>query len=348
MGGYDLYKCEWDDAAGAWGPPENMGFPFSSPADDFMLAEDTKGKYTIFASNRECSIDSVYVYAVIYDPVPELRTITDPRELQTMSLLVPSDENGHVDNVNIGSIVEEYNSGAAYMEAYARKEQLETSIKKLDREIGELETRLQKMEEGAERETVAKALEDKKAERTLAQKNLDEISSDFGNLEDMLSRSESLNTGRVSEAADTEIVGAGKYALNKHRMGTSLKIKVLPWVQNPKTKFKISPVGHFGVAGTLPEGMYYQIFVRESRTHSSAESFNGLNPVYERQKRTLQYQYYAGVFMCYQDALRALNLVRKQGFPDARIEAYNGASPISLEEALQIEASIEETTLLWQ
>ncbi|MBR0222987.1 MAG: PD40 domain-containing protein, partial [Bacteroidales bacterium] len=60
MGGFDLYSSAWDEESGTWGEPVNMGFPFSSPADDFLLVDTADGKYTLFASNRDCSRDSVY------------------------------------------------------------------------------------------------------------------------------------------------------------------------------------------------------------------------------------------------------------------------------------------------
>ena len=52
IGGYDIYMSVWDEARGEWGEPQNMGLPFSSPADDFLYMNTADGKYTIFASNR--------------------------------------------------------------------------------------------------------------------------------------------------------------------------------------------------------------------------------------------------------------------------------------------------------
>ena len=53
VGGFDLYMSRWDADAGRWGAPVNMGFPFNSPSDDFLLCDTQDGKYTLFASNRE-------------------------------------------------------------------------------------------------------------------------------------------------------------------------------------------------------------------------------------------------------------------------------------------------------
>ena len=34
VGGYDLYKSIWDESSKSWSAPQNLGFPYSSPADD--------------------------------------------------------------------------------------------------------------------------------------------------------------------------------------------------------------------------------------------------------------------------------------------------------------------------
>lgn len=347
MGGYDLYKCQWDERIQGWGEPVNMGFPFSSPADDYMIME-AEGKYTLFASNRECSADSVFIYVLKFDDAPVTKAITNPAELLALSKLEPSEELVQIDNANIGNWDEEFNSGTLYMQIFAQTEELSATIKQLDEEIAKLEVRLETEADELVKESLAKTIDTKKEERQKAQKTLDDLTGEFGNIEDLLSNASSLNTSKVAEAADTELVGAGDaYLFIKHRMGGALKATVPEWEQHPRTVFKITPVGHFGPDGSLPEDFYYQIFFLETKRRSLTDDFNGLNPVYERQTRRLQYQYYTGVFRRYQDALRALNEVRRRGFPEAVITAYNGASPISVEEALELEAAVvEEESIL--
>ena len=345
MGGYDLYKSQWDEATSTWGEPVNMGFPYSSPADDYMMMVTDDRKYTLFASNRECqSPDSVYVYVLKYDPAPERKSIKNADELLELSLLEPASEHNQIDNANMGATGGDLNSGTLYMEVYARTEELQGMINKLNGDIEKLRTRMAAEEDAVIRESLASAIEAKNEEKIKAEMQLNDLISEFGSLEELLSNASSLNTGRVAEAADTEIVGAGDaYVFAKHRMGGTLKAKVEQWKQNSRSVFKISPVGHFGAEGSLPQSdFYYQIMFLESKRRSLTDDFNGLNPVYERQTRRLQYQYFAGVFRCYQDALHALNEVRRRGFPDAVIVAYKGASSISVEEALALEAAVVE------
>lgn len=66
MGGYDLYVSRLDDS-GRWGAVQNVGFPFSSTADDLLLTITPDNNYIIFASNRECDSENVIIYVVKYE-----------------------------------------------------------------------------------------------------------------------------------------------------------------------------------------------------------------------------------------------------------------------------------------
>ena len=72
VGGYDLYVSEWDEEVQDWGVPQNMGFPYSSPADDFLFYNTPDGLYSLFASNRNCAADSLVVYAIDFENMPKI------------------------------------------------------------------------------------------------------------------------------------------------------------------------------------------------------------------------------------------------------------------------------------
>ena len=90
VGGYDLYRCDWNPRLGGWDKPVNMGFPYSSPADDFLLTDTPDGKYTVFASNRGCAPDSVNIYVLEKEVMPVHGKITDPEQLRALCALEPS------------------------------------------------------------------------------------------------------------------------------------------------------------------------------------------------------------------------------------------------------------------
>ena len=98
MGGYDLFVQKRDPVKGCWGEPENMGFPYSSPYDDFLFIDTEDGLYSIFASDRGCSGNSVNVYVLEYDSTPVRFAVNDPAELRSLCALDPDTSgNGSLD-----------------------------------------------------------------------------------------------------------------------------------------------------------------------------------------------------------------------------------------------------------
>ena len=104
MGGYDIYYSTWDEQDKSWSMPVNMGIPFSSPYDDFLYYDTPDGKYSIFASNRGTSADSVNIYVLRYDSSPIRRKIEDLAELRELAALNPRTTSS-IDNTSLRSEV---------------------------------------------------------------------------------------------------------------------------------------------------------------------------------------------------------------------------------------------------
>ena len=100
VGGYDIYVCE-RRADGRWGEPRNLGFPYSSPYDDFLFVNTPDGRYSIFASNRDCSIDSVSVYVIEREINPVSSAVSNVRDLRRLCRLDPPRDLKKVDNKRI-------------------------------------------------------------------------------------------------------------------------------------------------------------------------------------------------------------------------------------------------------
>ena len=84
-GGYDLFCCDWDEKLGEWKEPYNMGFPYSSAGDDFLFIETEDGRFDLFASNRSCSADSVYVYVIDKSATADVTTITSAEQRRELA-----------------------------------------------------------------------------------------------------------------------------------------------------------------------------------------------------------------------------------------------------------------------
>lgn len=110
-GGYDLYVCEWDEAAGDWGMAQNMGFPYSSPADDFFYYMTPDGTYAVFSSTRNwdapgsraSSRDRVTAYVVEYETNPLKRSATpeEAASIARLRLRTSQDERDEAEKENV-------------------------------------------------------------------------------------------------------------------------------------------------------------------------------------------------------------------------------------------------------
>lgn len=65
MGGYDIYTSRWDNDDKRFRQPENIGMPFNSPANDYMLAIDETSRLGWFVTDRRQPKDTVCIYVFI-------------------------------------------------------------------------------------------------------------------------------------------------------------------------------------------------------------------------------------------------------------------------------------------
>lgn len=75
LGGYDIYITQYNTNSNAFLAPENIGMPYNSPANDYMLAIDDVKGVGYFASDRHTASDKVCIYTFI--PNEEKRILRD-------------------------------------------------------------------------------------------------------------------------------------------------------------------------------------------------------------------------------------------------------------------------------
>lgn len=93
VGGYDLYSIRWNPRRRGWDTPVNLGFPYNSPANDFLFAQDPNRSEALFATDRDCPADSVDVCVVNFNAVPVYTPMTDPEDLEALARLeLPKEE----------------------------------------------------------------------------------------------------------------------------------------------------------------------------------------------------------------------------------------------------------------
>ncbi len=64
MGGYDIFHSNWNSKTQQWMTPENMGYPYNTPADDYFYLLSADHKTAYFSSTREASIGQSDIFIV--------------------------------------------------------------------------------------------------------------------------------------------------------------------------------------------------------------------------------------------------------------------------------------------
>lgn len=70
IGGYDIFETVRDARTGEYLPPSNVGMPFNSPYDDFLLVTDEENGVGWWATDRNCLGDYITLYVYM---LPEMR-----------------------------------------------------------------------------------------------------------------------------------------------------------------------------------------------------------------------------------------------------------------------------------
>ena len=320
MGGYDLYVSRKDPLTGAWSEPSNLGIPFSSPGDDFLLMHTEDGKHTLFASNRDCSKDSVYIYVLEYDPLPVMSPVHAPEALQRLSALLPAqDAPATVSISSVGRVVTETDNTRLYRAKTDQARSLRDSIYRYEHDLDALRS-LFTQAEGETRSLVTRLIREKEEGLIPLRKLLEQTTSEIREIEQNFLRGGVVTSRQVDPLPKGEALL--RYSFARNAVGPSLKMKIQKQRKNDTEAFSINPIGRFADSGDFPLGTVWQIRLFSGVRHATLDDIRGLSPVYERLSSNLKYTCYAGVFRSYAAALRQLNKVRALGFTEARIVVW--------------------------
>jgi hypothetical protein len=336
VGGYDIYVSDWDKETGDWSVPVNMGFPYSSPADDFLFISTDDGKYSVFASNRDCSKDSVWVYVLEYDDMPVRRPMTDPAELLAIASLDPagaqSDEGAH----DVEADVPENVDTRRYMNTMSQVRVLRDSIDRLGLAV-----------EDARSRNDADAVLSGEMAMIALQDSLSRASAQLQQIEmEFLFSGVVIDPDKLLAEADREIAGqSAEYVFTKNEYGSPLSLKMIPPEPEFDYSFKILEEGQFAEDNTLPSGLVYQIQMFSTTTPATVAKLKGLSPVFETKTANGRYTYRVGVFRTYADVLANLNSVKRVGFRSAFIVAFNDGQDLTVSKARALEAEKKKPSL---
>lgn len=334
VGGYDLYVSKWNPETGDWDVPVNMGFPYSSPHDDFLFMNTEDGRFSIFASNRSCSKDSVCVYVIEYDGMPVREAIMDVRDLRALSSLFPALEPGKIERSNDDNTGEE---AKRYMEKMKEVRSLRDSVSRFNKNLESLRSEYSSASDerkaALSEEILAKELQFPSLNDALqkAVKGLQALEMEF------LANGIVLDVSKLQERAENEVARRpSSVRFTRHSYGPAPELAIREPEKKFDYSFMILPEGRFAENNKLPEGIIYQIQMFTQSRKATIADIKGLSPVFERQSGG-KYICSVGLFRTYADALANLNKVKKQGFRTAEIRAYKDGEQISANNARKLE-----------
>ena len=340
-GGYDLYVSEWDEDLNDWSIPLNMGFPYSSPADDFLFINTEDGNYSIFASNRECQSDSVWVYVLEYENMPVRKAVDDPADLKALASLNPQTEEDRINaKTGVEADIPENSDTERYMNKMSEVRALRDTISNYTLQLENKRSKYALSTDEDERMELTNEILANEAVIPQFQDSLDRAVAQLQKIEmEFLFKGVVIDPDKLLARADQEVVGeATSYTFSKRNLGAPLKLNFMEPEVKFDYSFKILPEGCFAEDNTIPSGIVYQIQMFGAANKVSVKGLRGLSPVFERKTPSGKYVYRVGLFNTYKDVLSNLNAVKKVGFRTAFIVAYIDGKEVSVAKARAAEA----------
>ncbi len=350
VGGFDIYMSEWSDEDNDWSVPVNMGFPYSSPADDFLFINTEDGNHTIFASNRNCGADSVWVYVLEFDNMPVRRAVDNPAKLAEIALLAPADASETLGGTNVSAAMPENVDTRRYMDKMVEVRALRDSLSYYNTSLDSERNTFALSNDDSERMKLTGEILRKEARIPQLQDSLDRAVAKLQEIEmEFLFSGVVIDPSLMMAEADREVVGeATSYAFTRMNMGGAFDMKMMEPEKKFDYSFMVLDEGQFAEDNTIPGGVIYQIQIFSSVVKATVASLKGLSPVFEHRNASGRHIYRVGLFSTYNDVLSKLNTVKRAGFRSAFIVAYVDGKEVSVSRARSEEGKRAEKQVFYR
>ncbi|MFT3753717.1 MAG: tetratricopeptide repeat protein [Paludibacter sp.] len=100
IGGYDLFVTRFTPSTNTYLAPENIGFPFNSPANDYMMVIDEQRKLGWFATDRNQASGKVMIYTFVPNEVRNTVRSEDKDYIRSVARLKVYRKAAQVDTEN--------------------------------------------------------------------------------------------------------------------------------------------------------------------------------------------------------------------------------------------------------
>lgn len=325
VGGYDLYVSEWDEQNGDWAIPVNMGFPYSSPSNDFLYVNSPDGRYSLFASDRDCSADSVWVYVMEYDNMPVRTPVMDPDELLSLSQMKPlSSMEIMKASGDVKSKIPENDDTRRYMDKMAQIQSIRDSIAFCESQLQNFREKYAIADNQEEKHILAAKILNEESQLLLYNEEREESVRELQQIEmSFLLNGVVIDPQALLQEAQREIVAETvDYTFTKNLMGIPINLDIeKPQLQYDYT-FRILDTAQIIRDFNIEKEVAYQIQCYTSSQPADVSALKGMSPVFETVSSSGRHIYRVGLFTTYKDVISHLNTVKRLGFKSAYVVGY--------------------------
>ena len=347
MGGYDLFVCN-RKPDGSWSAPQNVGFPYSSTADDFIFSNTPDGTRSVFASTRDCPAGSIRIYVVRREKAPVHMAVSSPEEARRIAAFEKKPEPVVTDEPAVQPAPEAGRNEMTerYFRAVDSLERLGRRVAVLSQELAELREDYIAESDPLRKPELARAIAEKEQAQLVAQAAQSRQNSTVRRME-----SGFLSLGQVPppilkaapEPQPDEIpapVALPEYSFRRMEYGLIGDLAIeMPAIEEPAFDytFKIGTVAVFAPENKRPDGLIYQIQLCATGAPLSISRLKGMSPCFEMKQGGGKYIYFVGAFRHYDEAVTALPKVKARGFQSAFIVARNNGKALTIKNARALE-----------
>jgi hypothetical protein len=372
-GGYDIFSTQYDSVTKDWKTPERLAFPINTPFDDFLYTITKDNSGAIFLSNRNAGSKDLiavrynlkspaeYISPANRDEILQLAAVTStnsesggPIPEKNIALVAKKDVQAGVPNAVTVQTADSKN--LSYNEILtqalgfqAKTDSINSAIKEMQKKT-ETETDYLKKQEiianivtlNNESKRLQKLANDKfnEAEQLHASNEGTAIPENKKVIKPELAVSgQTINTVQENK----ELVNQKENQVESKEYSKGLEAATVATDELNKN-FQILSTSPYSKNNPIPprvelsSGLVYRIQLAAYAAKVSDDAFRGLSPIScESVQGKNVTRYFVGYFSGITEARKALESVKKYGYPDAFLVSYYNKEKITIEKAREIE-----------
>jgi hypothetical protein len=336
MGGYDLYKSTFNPAAQQWAPPENLGFPYSSPFDDWLFVPNAEHSEAIFASSREQKSDSLTLYRLALETNPIKQTGYSINEIQRIGQLLPAANTDVAKETPDDADDDE--SLALYKTLWQQQhdeQQRQATLEALRRTYGETPAHDRRL-------ALQQTILEYEWQLASLQADIRRTMETIRDAEQQMLEKGITPPARPLRPERNETASTHPPFEARYRPAIEFPpLAILPPVVKEETveedyRFRIEKTSVIHDFPPTADGLIYRIQIGTFARKLSPAELKGCSPVFVRSERK-KWIYYIGQFDAYDEAGKALAEIKKRGFREALPVAWLNGKTVPVTTAREYE-----------